>query len=331
MWSRWCVFAALGSVLASGAAFGAPPRPITLDYQRGDGAGSCPEEESLRAGVAGRLGYDPFTSTAERHVAASVSGAGAGLQARIALTDDARGTSAERRLTSSQTDCSELAATMALAIAMAIDPLVSTRPAPAATVAEPPPVEVKESPAVIPIVVEVERAPPAPVVRQAGIPVRAYAAAGAVGTAGMSPGAAYGATLELGARRAALSLGVAGWVDFTRSESLRVGKMETSAILGALVPCWHRGIFAGCALLLGGALRASGVGLVDARQVSTSLFAAGGRLALQVPFGSLWMVAAHADVVAPLTQTVLRVSGEAVWTSPSLAAAVGLGVGVLFP
>jgi cytochrome c-type biogenesis protein CcmH/NrfF len=39
----------------------------------------------------------------------------------------------------------------------------------------------------------------------------------------------------------------------------------------------------------------------------------------------------HADLTAPLTQTELRVDNVAIWTSPVIALALGLGVAAHFP
>jgi len=42
-------------------------------------------------------------------------------------------------------------------------------------------------------------------------------------------------------------------------------------------------------------------------------------------------LALHGDVTAPLTESKLEVDGRAVWTSPMLSAALGLGVAATFP
>jgi hypothetical protein len=67
------------------AAAAAPGRTARLTYSRGAGAADCPDVEVIRAGVAARLGYEPF---------------------------DDRG----------ESDCLELASATELALSIAIDP-----------------------------------------------------------------------------------------------------------------------------------------------------------------------------------------------------------------
>jgi hypothetical protein len=59
--------------------------------------------------------------------------------------------------------------------------------------------------------------------------------------------------------------------------------------------------------------------------------AVGARVGVELPLGSVLSAGAHADVLASLTELVLRVSGQPVWTSPAISAAFGLTVGARFP
>ncbi|HEY4186618.1 MAG TPA: hypothetical protein VGP07_16190 [Polyangia bacterium] len=62
---RHLMASALVIALASRSALAsAPPRTARLSYTRAVGADECPEEDSVRAGIAARLGYEPFDEAA---------------------------------------------------------------------------------------------------------------------------------------------------------------------------------------------------------------------------------------------------------------------------
>src|SRR4051794_38628171 len=116
MWSRGRSPPILGAVglvlqvlLASvTAAFAATsPRTGRLTYSRGTGASDCPDIDVIRAGVAARLGYEPFDDRAERLVSATVSRIGQLLEARIEIAGADGKAAAERKLSSRQSDCLE--------------------------------------------------------------------------------------------------------------------------------------------------------------------------------------------------------------------------------
>src|SRR5262249_3940922 len=150
-----------------------------------------------------------------------------------------------RTLSSRRSDCGELASAMELAISIAIDPMSASRPAAPAPAPTPAP-----TPSPPP-----ERERPKPV---SVTPTTFHASAGMIGTFGSAPGPALGVTLEGGARRGAVSLSLEGRVDVPASESLSMGEVSGSLLVGSLVPCLHRGVFAGCGLITGGALRGGG-------------------------------------------------------------------------
>jgi hypothetical protein len=310
----------------------APARSARLTYGRGAGAADCPEVDVIRAGVAARLGYEPFDDHADLLVSATVSRSGRTLEARIQI-GGAGVAAAERRLVSRQSDCLELASAMELAISIAIDPLAGSRPrpSPAAPPAGPPP-----APPAPPATVVVREPPPpatpAPAPRSAppSAPLAFQVRLGGLGAIGSGPAAALGGTVQGSVRRGPFSVGLEGRGDLSSTASLRAGEMQTSLLMGSLVPCAFRGVLEGCALLAAGVIRASGLDLVDARQVSAPFVAAGGRVGVEVPLGSVLTGGIHLDVLAPITQLVLRVSGEPVWTSPPITGALGLTLGARF-
>ena len=124
-----CQVAALALCL-TGSAVAQVPRQVRFEYARQDGAGACPDLATIQAGVAARLGYEPFSDRGSDLVRATIHQAGRGLEAHIEMIDPGGGLKAERRLVSHQRDCAELASSVELSISIAIDPfrLSSTLP-----------------------------------------------------------------------------------------------------------------------------------------------------------------------------------------------------------
>jgi hypothetical protein len=318
----------------------APVRTARLSYSRGADASDCPDSDVVHAGVAARLGYEPFDDRGEVAVSATVSRVGRRLEARIKITDATGKTTAERKLSSRQSDCSELASAMELAISIAIDPLVGNRPKPDPPAPLPSP-PVPPAPAQPPTVIIVrEQAPPPPVQSKVEapptVPTTFQVRLGGLGAVGSAPAAVVGGMVQASARRGSFSVALEGRGDLPSSTELyagpmRVGEMQASLLIGSLVPCAHRGVLEGCVLLSGGTIRASGHDLADSRHVSAPFLGVGARVGLEVPLGGVLSAGIHADVLAPITETILRVSGVAVWTSPPISGALGLTVGARFP
>jgi hypothetical protein len=223
-----------------------------------------------------------------------------------------------------------------LAIAIAIDPIGREKKGRPATAAEPAPsAPASDAKGPLPAweIIEVRAAPQPvpPVTAAAPVPVVLQVAVGAQAAYGAAPASALGGAVQVAARRGSLSLGIEGRVDLPAAAALRTGSVATSLLEASLMPCGHRGVFAACLLISGGIMRASGRGLVGAQPTTLPQAALGARLALEVPLGSALFIDLHGDVVAPLVQSVLRVSGETVWTSPSLSVAGGGGLGARFP
>ena len=331
---RFKVFAAyhLAAVCLAGSVFAQTPRRVRFEYARRPGAGACPEGGIIQAGVSARLGYEPFDDKAGDVVRVTVQSSGHGLEAQIEMTDATGGPKAERRLVSRERDCAELASAVELAVSIAIDPFRLSR----ATVQQDPGVAPgapadhrpdKESARSGPEVC-VANAPAT--VAQRG-PLSGLALAGVVGSLGAAPSPAVGVVIGAALRAGGWSLGLEGRADLPASKGLRAGEATTGLLAASLVPCAHLGVAAVCALGTAGALRASGHGLVDARQVTLPYAAVGARLALAFPVSPRWSARLHGDVTAPLTESKVVVDGDVVWTSPILSAALGLGVAANFP
>jgi hypothetical protein len=319
------------------AATATPARTARLVYSRGAGASECPDVDVIRAGVAARLGYEPFDDRAELLVSATVSRSGHVLEARIEIAGVDSKTVAERRLASRQSDCLELASAIELAISIAIDPLAGSRPRSAPPMPPPNPPPAAPPPPQVIIVREPAPPPvPAPPPPVLSVPIVFQVRLGGLGTVGSAPAAAVGGTVQASARRGSFSLGLEGRGDVAQTTQVnyngaQVGDFQTSTLMGSLVPCAVRRVLEGCALLSAGVVRASAHGIQMPQQVSAPYVAVGARVGLELPLGSILSIGAHADLLAPINEVVLRVSGQPVWTSPAISGAFGLTVGARFP
>jgi hypothetical protein len=162
------------------------------------------------------------------------------------------------------------------------------------------------------------------------VPISVALQVGAIGGVGSVPVRSLGITGGGRARRGDMSLGIEGRADLRSQVPLRIGSVSTSLVVASLVPCLHLGVLAGCGLITGGALRAAGHQLEDARRVIVPYLALGARIQLAVPVAARLFLAAHADLTAPLTQTELTVDVAELWTMPPVSFVMGLGLGVQF-
>jgi len=320
----------------TGSAVAQVPRQVRFEYARQDGAGACPDLATIQAGVAARLGYEPFSDRAGDFVRATIQPSGHGLEARIEMTDAKGSPRAERRLVSHQRDCAELASSVELAISIAIDPFRLNSALPVSVPPEPGP-EVAQSPGQGAVEASAQGSSAASVAKESVAssaprqPLSDRVEAGVLGAVGAAPASALGFSIGAGLRSGNLSLAIEGRADLPASASLRVGEASTSLLVASLLPCAHFGRMATCALASAGVLLAAGHGLADARKVTLPYVAVGARLAAAIPLTPRLSLAIHGDVTTPLTESRIEVDGAPVWTSPILAFVLGVGVVANFP
>lgn len=290
----------------------AEPARALLVYTRGAGAEHCPEEVAVRRAVEARLGANPFVEPPQITIRALVAREEGALKAHLVVESAEGEPRGIRDFASRQNDCSELAAAMQLAIAIAIDPLVITRLEPA----EPP--KAAEPPVPPP-------APPPSCPPETSERPVIQASLGAALEGWAAPSASVGFTLGLGARWERFSLGVEGRADLSASTSVKDGKATTSLIFGSVIPCFRLSGFGGCLLLSGGGTRCAGEGLQVSRQQTTPYFAVGGRLLYEIALARFFSLRFHGDLAAPVTRTTLLSNGSPVWRSPPVSVALGIG------
>lgn len=289
---------------------------VSLDYQRPDGD-DCPDEASLRKLVAARLGVDPFVTGAASRVTVKIF-SGKPLRAEVAVESDG---AAPRRKVLTGADCVELAQSVAVTVALVVDPLVSRAPEPL-----PAPERAAEAaPAPAP-----PAAPPPEAVKPAepaAPALRWGAGLGASVNGGLSTGAQPVLRAEGRAYAGRWSVGLEGRFAIPVTGALQSGAgLTTSALLAAVVPCLHFAWFAGCADVTLGGLRLEGSALSSAQAATVFHASAGLRLLFSVPVTERLFISALAEGQVPFTRTSAVVGTTKVWTLPPVGGGLGLTV-----
>jgi hypothetical protein len=110
---------AFSFLLAAGVARGA--EPVRMEFERAAGAETCPDRDAFEAVVAARLGSTPWSVLATRVVRITFTPAGAGILGRMDLLQDGASLGS-REIRSVTRDCHETAESLALAVALTLDP-----------------------------------------------------------------------------------------------------------------------------------------------------------------------------------------------------------------
>lgn len=333
---RRCVFAAgiaLATLLAwsDGASASTTAR---LVYLRGAGTESCPDEGELRDAVAARLGYDPFTPFSFETLFTEVDKDANGFVARVKLVSHDNTVRGARTLQTTGA-CSDLMASLALTISIAIDPMAGTRKGPPEGL--PPgerPVEVgPTSPRGEEPIEETHGEPaPSPPAAPASPRVVFAIGAGPVGSVGYAPGPAVGLAIFGRARIGDVSLTLEGRGDLPSGTDVSGGGRVRSSLLAAsLLPCGHTGILFGCVRGTIGRLQAEGVDVTDPGSSGAIWGAIGVRAGAEVPLGRVFALRIAAGGDAVLTSYSLRIGGVTRFRYSAVAGDLGLAAVAIFP
>jgi hypothetical protein len=287
---------------------------VVLRYERsGTAAETCPDEATFRGLVAARLGYEPFVEESALALRVELQPQGGVIAGSLELTElgAARG---ERAMTSAPKDCYELAASLALAAAVAVDPegvsaqTTASQPETTPPSEQPPPPPSQPPPATSP-----PTAPP-----QAETPMGVFLDAGALVSVGMQPGPAAGA--RLGGGLGGLSDGWSVHLEvaaFLPSERRReYGAVSSHALYGSLLPCVHPGsariTLDLCAALSLGALFSDAQGVTRSQPVTDRYTTVGARAGLSLMVSDSVGFALDAEVPVALTRVHLLVDDAGV-------------------
>jgi hypothetical protein len=305
----------LASLLESNLASAAEALVAELEYEASGAQDTCPEPATFRASVTERLGRDPFVAHAPRKIFVKLERVGSTFTALVRVVEG--GTALGERRIEAQADCAELVAGAALAVSIAIDPLVALGPPREAEPAPPPRA--------------VAIAAPPPIDATAGAENPRgnwFVLAGLEARLGAVPGPAVGVRLGAGYGSRVWSLALHGFGVLPRSAELAGTRREVSASLwGAeLAPCWALRGTRGCVLLASGVLLARGGGVDVPLSDASWHVASGASFGRSFAMGALSLTPTIAAGLR-LRTTLLSLEGQPVWTTPRLMASLGLELG----
>ena len=258
---------------------------VVLQYERGGTAvKACPNEATFRGLVAARLGYEPFVDESALALLVVLRQQSNGVEGRLELT--ARGEPrGERAMSSALGDCYELAASLALAAAVAVDPervrAQTTAPEPKTA----PPSEQPPSPPT-----EHAHPSPTPAASPSITSPRGKTAfgvlldAGALFSWGLQPGVAPGVRLGggLGGLGGGWSVGLEVAAFLPSAREREYGTVSSHALYGSLLPCLHplsaRFAVDVCAALSVGVLFSDAQGVMRSQPVADRYTTLGGRV-----------------------------------------------------
>ncbi len=309
---------------------------VRLEYRVETRAG-CPSESELQALVAARLGFDPFDPEARLQTAVAIVERKGRLSGTVELRDQDGKVVGSRHVEAPAGQCSALADSLALTLAIAIDPQLLTR-APAPPPAQEPPTPAVQAPQEAPAPPEAtapnpQPPPTIPPPRAATnrIPLHWEASAGATVAAGLLPQTAFGFFLQGSVRSGRFVGSIEGAVFPESVLPAAGGRVHTSAIRGALRGCGVAGPFGFCLRVTGGAFRALGDGFRLDRRGMLPTATVGPLVFAERKFfsGLIGRLALGLDV--PLLRSSVYVGSEEVWQAPTLALDAGASLGWEFP
>lgn len=303
-----------------------------LVFIQSRGAEAC-DETMLRQSVATRLGYDPFVANADVRVVVRLGGD----RALTAQVDVLRpGVAPAERTLTGPGDCKSLTEALALALALAIDPLMLSR-TPRAVEPDTPaaPVTPGAPRSVAPgVPVAAEPFPPASPRAAAEVGARPRAErlnlevdlAGALGF-NAQPGTAVGVRLGAQTGRGLWLVRLEGWTLFPSSTPIAGGGAVEGFSAGADAgPCVRVEIISACLLARGGTFRYQGKGLDLVRQGWLSTFAAGARAGAEWPRKAAVAAFAAVEAWVPVTNLTLLVGESIAWDQGAVEGGGVVGV-----
>jgi hypothetical protein len=311
-----------------------------LVYLRNPGAETCPDADAIRSAVAARLGYDPFVAYASATMFAEVSKEGASFRARIKLVDENNVVRGTRDLVQEGPACTALIDTMALSMSIAIDPYSLTRgpqpPPPESNATSPSPTAnptptptPTPTPSLTPSLTPTPTPSPTPIPPSPS-PWHLDAGLGPTAWIGAAPAMSLGGAAFVRPRWNWLSVALEGDVNLPASQDLHPAVVETSLLLGQIVPCAHVGWFGACGLASLGSVHATSRNVTAPRDASAFYAALGLRALVEIPVRASLRVWLGVDGRFPLRVHRLELDGQAVYTLPAVSAGVGAGASVRF-
>lgn len=318
----------LGPCLLALLALPAFAANVRLVYERATPEHACPDESALRQLVAARLGKDPFSPVAASVVTVKLSGAGP-FQSDVTLeTPD----SPPRRKTLNGAACLELLQSTAVAVALAVDPLLQKPepqefvlpplpPPPPAPIRGPARPEPQPTPPAPSNASKLKDAEPEPELQ----PLTWSVSAAITANAGTSNIPQPTPRAEVRTGRNAWSVGLEAQLSVPLTFRLSTGGwLSITVFRVGLVPCLTWKWFSGCVDVTLGAMGLEGGGLTASRGATVFFSSTELRAMLLIPFTSRFSAGAMGEVGFALSRPSAVVAGQTVWATSSVLGAGGL-------
>jgi len=306
---------ALGLLALAGVARAGEPEVAELRYERG-GLDECPDEPAFRSAVVQRLGRDPFVPDASRRITVRFERSGAQLRALVRVEQPGKAPG-ERRI-QTQASCTELANGAALAVSIAIDPLVALAPPPEAAPESPAAPSPPKTPAVPPPAAPTRPPPPSPRAR-AEPELGSFVRLGTGAFLGLVPGLGTGAFLGFGLRLRHFSVALDGVG--VPPESAREANSPRAVAVGfagvEVAPCVHLAQARGCLGFETGALLARGEGVARPQHGSRVQANLGAGLGYSLTAGSFAFTPSVSSW-ARLRTSELTLNDQPIWKTPEV-------------
>jgi hypothetical protein len=313
----------------------APRTLVALEYDVAP-ATECPDVDEFRANVNRQLGYDPFRASADRRVAVQIARKENGFAGLIKWSDADGRWVGDRRLSSRRSECIEIAANVAFAVAVQIQLLAALEPekvepstpetAPVTPAANTPTSDTNAASAKRPEAAETSAVAPR---RRSSF--RFSSGVGASLGLGIAPKVAGLGRIFASGRIDwfSLELGVDAALPVTQNES-KDSALKLNRFAAGAAACGHVHALAGCLTGTLGSLQVRGYG-VDQPASATGLFSQiGARIAATFDLGNRLFVSARGDGFVMLSPWAVTLNHTVVWTTPRIGGMIGLDFGLYF-
>ena len=264
---------------------------------------ACIDATTLRASVARRLGYDPFSSEQAPRAVIELRSLRGELTAQVTLLSAAGAVLGERDLTAAT--CSELGDRLALALGIALDAEADAQP----RVRLAPPELIREG-------------------RSAASPSPAlWLGVGVAGALEATPTFAIATSLGLEVRGELVAVALeAHFVFPVALATAEGGSYGEQLYLAAVVPClrWHA--LGACGVLDAGVAVARGIDFTAARTTVTPYLAVGARAEADWSVSRRWALRGQVGLLAPLVKPSIELSTTVLWGPPSVNVELGAAI-----
>jgi hypothetical protein len=275
----------------------------------------CPDESAFRDLVTSRVARDVFADPSAPSIDVSIVANGEELSGTLVATGDGHELG-RRTLVAPAAECTELAESLALALAVLV---AEHRPAePEPTAPEPARCE-PSAPPPEPVAPPPEPSGPEPV-------FTAALTAGAGAIPGVAAGGALAAAIAFGDLVAGIEARGAGAIGGRASNGLE--PIEAGLVTGAPFACFRRGLAIACGTARFGAVLATSPDLPQPSAGAGFFGSIALSAGLVVPLGGALALDARVELEIPWTVVELEIDRDDVWTSSPLAGGLQVGLSI---